>query len=325
MVVSGLGSLAGVRVLKGHGTGNDFVIVPDGDVEYDLTPSQVRALCDRHFGLGADGVLRVVPTAAVREVAEQAPHARWFMDYRNGDGSIAEMCGNGARVFARYLVDAGLESGPEFAIATRGGSCVVRVESDGDITIDMGTATAPATKESSVSSSEFTRGTVLLFTLPSASSTLVIRGPRRAVPVVSVGALSWNGSGVFVPNPHCVVFLDDDEALAALDLSRTPGVEPRGMFPDGVNVEFVVRHGAPTDRHVRMRVHERGVGETLSCGTGAVAVMVAAAERDGAPMETAYTIDVPGGKVVVTRRADAHLELRGPATIVATATIGGTV
>ena len=292
MVVSGLGSLAGVRVLKGHGTGNDFVIVPDGDVEYDLTPSQVRALCDRHFGLGADGVLRVVPTAAVREVAEQAPHARWFMDYRNGDGSIAEMCGNGARVFARYLVDAGLESGPEFAIATRGGSCVVRVESDGDITIDMGTATAPA---------------------------------QRAVPVVSVGALSWNGSGVFVPNPHCVVFLDDDEALAALDLSRTPGVEPRGMFPDGVNVEFVVRHGAPTDRHVRMRVHERGVGETLSCGTGAVAVMVAAAERDGAPMETAYTIDVPGGKVVVTRRADAHLELRGPATIVATATIGGTV
>ena len=278
-------------MLKGHGTGNDFVIVPDGDVEYDLTPSQVRALCDRHFGLGADGVLRVVPTAAVREVAEQAAHARWFMDYRNGDGSIAEMCGNGARVFARYLVDAGLETGTEFAIATRGGSCAVRVESDGDITIDMGTATTPA---------------------------------HRSVPVVSVGAMSWNGSGVLVPNPHCVVFLDDDDALVALDLSRAPGVEPRGMFPDGVNVEFVVRHGAPTDCHVRMRVYERGVGETLSCGTGAVAVMVAAAERDGAPIETAYTIDVPGGKVVVTRRADAHLELRGPATIVATATIGGT-
>ncbi len=284
-----LAQLRGVRVLKGHGTGNDFVLVPDPDAAIELTPAQVRALCDRHAGLGADGVLRVVPTATSPEVADQADAARWFMDYRNGDGSTAEMCGNGARVFARYLVDSGLEAGPEFGIATRGGTRAVRIESDGDVTIDMGTATTPA---------------------------------ARAMPVVSVGHTAWNGSGVLVPNPHCVVFLDDADELTALDLTVAPRVEPRAMFPDGVNVEFAHRVGAHAEHHVRMRVHERGVGETLSCGTGACAVMVAAAARDEAPEATAYTVDVPGGTVVVTRRADGHLELRGPAVLVAVATIG---
>jgi diaminopimelate epimerase len=286
-----LAQLTGLRVLKGHGTGNDFVLVPDGEARHDLTPSQVRALCDRRFGLGADGVLRVVPTTACPEVAAQAGAAQWFMDYRNGDGTTAEMCGNGARVFARYLVDAGLEAGPEFAIATRGGTRAVRIEGDGDITIGMGTARTPTS---------------------------------RAVPVVTVGHASWNGSGVLVPNPHCVVFLDDADALQALDLAHAPGVRPGAVFPDGVNVEFVVPEGAPGERRVRMRVHERGVGETLSCGTGAVAVMVVAAERDGAPMATAYTVDVPGGTVTVTRDAEGRLELRGPAVIVAAATLGAT-
>ena len=275
-------------MLKGHGTGNDFVLVPDVDATHPLTPQQVRALADRRFGIGADGVLRVVRTKDSPEVADQADGAEWFMDYRNGDGTTAEMCGNGARVFARYLVDAGLETGPEFAIATRGGLCPVRIEDDGDVTIDMGVATGPM---------------------------------LRAMPVVSVGPQSWNATAVNVPNPHAVVFLDELDELAALDLAKAPLAGPPAMFPDGVNVEFVVRIGAPGDRHVRMRVHERGVGETLSCGTGACAVMVAAAGRDQAPTETSYTVDVPGGTVVVTRRADEHIELRGPAQLVARATI----
>jgi diaminopimelate epimerase len=283
-------SLRGLDVLKGHGTGNDFVLVPDPSSAHELTPEQVRALTNRRTGIGADGVLRVVPTAAHPEVADQAERARWFMDYRNGDGSIAEMCGNGARVFARYLVESGLETGPEFAIATRGGLCPVRIESDGDVTLGMGTATTPM---------------------------------LRAMPVVRVGHASWNGSGVIVPNPHCVVFLDDGEELDSLDLTSPPLVAPPAMFPDGVNVEFVVRLGDAASRHVRMRVHERGVGETLSCGTGAVAVMVAAAARDGAPVEVAYDVDVPGGRVHVRRDADAQLFLRGPAVIVARITIGG--
>ncbi len=282
--------LQGLEVLKGHGTGNDFVLVPDHASQHELTPEQVRALTNRRTGIGADGVLRVVPTAAHPEVAEQADRARWFMDYRNGDGSIAEMCGNGARVFARYLVDSGLETGRDFAIATRGGICPVRVEDGGDITLGMGTATTPR---------------------------------LRAMPVVSVGHASWNGAGVIVPNPHCVVFVDDLEELAALDLTTAPTVAPPAMFPDGVNVEFVVPIGDAASRHVRMRVHERGVGETLSCGTGAVAVMVAAAARDGAPTEVAYDVDVPGGRVHVRRDADAQLYLRGPAVLVARVTIGG--
>ena len=279
-----LRELEGLEVLKGHGSGNDFVLVPDPEARLDLTDLHVQALTDRRFGLGGDGVLRVVPTVECAEVADQAGQADWFMDYRNADGSAAEMCGNGARVFARYLVDSGLESRHEFAIATRSGVRPVRVEVDGDISIDMGTSTTP---------------------------------PHRAMPVVSVGHQQWNGSGVLVPNPHCIVFVDDDETLDSLDLSTAPGVVPPAMFPDGVNVEFVVPVGHPGDRHVRMRVFERGVGETLSCGTGAVAVMVAAAARDDAPLETAYDVDVPGGRVRVTRRADGHLELRGPAVLVA--------
>jgi diaminopimelate epimerase len=143
------------------------------------------------------------------------------------------------------------------------------------------------------------------------------------MPVVSVGGMQWNGSGILVPNPHCVVFVDDGETLDSLDLTTTPLVVPPSVFPDGVNVEFAVPVGHPGDRHVRMRVFERGVGETMSCGTGAVAVMVAAAARDAAPVETAYDVDVPGGCVRVTRRADQHLELRGPAVLVATIRLGG--
>jgi diaminopimelate epimerase len=286
-----LAQLAGLSLLKGHGTGNDFVLVPDHDSQHELSAVQVQALTHRRFGIGGDGVLRVVPTASCPEVADQAAAAHWFMDYRNSDGTTAEMCGNGARVFARHLVDAGLVSGPEFAIATRGGVRGVRIEDDGDVTVEMGTATTPL---------------------------------LRAMPVVTLAHQSWNGSGILVPNPHCVVFLDDPDELAALDLAQAPRVAPPAVFPDGVNVEFVHRVGAHADHHLRMRVHERGVGETLSCGTGAVAVMVAAAARDEAPTETAYTVDVPGGRVVVTRRADEHLELRGPATIVASVTLDAT-
>ena len=285
-----LAGLRGLEVLKGHGTGNDFVLVPDPDAAHPLTPEQVRALTDRHRGIGGDGVLRVVPTAASPEVEAQAAEAHWFMDYRNHDGSVAEMCGNGARVFARYLLDAGLETGPTFAIATRGGTSSVRVEDDGEISVDMGAATT---------------------------------AKLRAMPVVHSGAGTWNGTGVFVPNPHCVVFLDDPEQLDELDLGTAPDVAPRAVFPEGVNVEFVVRVGDVTERHVRMRVHERGVGETLSCGTGAAAVMWATAARDDAPVQVAYTVDVPGGRVVVTRDADEHLWLRGPAVVVGRITLGG--
>jgi diaminopimelate epimerase len=258
-----------VPFLKGHGTENDFVLLPDLDDRLDLTPSQVAAICDRHGGLGADGVLRIV-----RDSTGAAP---WFMDYRNADGSAVEMCGNGIRVFARYLVDAGLAAPGAVDINTRDGVKAVRVGESGDVTVDMGVARFPGPDDISV----------------------------------AVEGRSWPATAVDMGNPHAVAFL---ELLTdAGDLRLPPVVDP--AFPDGVNVEFVVRRG---DRHLAMRVHERGVGETRSCGTGACAAMVAAARADGAVPASSYVVDVPGGRLTVATRADGHVELTGPAVIVAT-------
>jgi diaminopimelate epimerase len=292
-----LAGLEGVQVFKGHGTGNDFVIYPDYEGVQDLTPVQVRALCDRHRGIGGDGILRVVRTAKVEEVAEQATQATWFMDYRNGDGSLAEMCGNGARVFARYLYLAGLESADHFSMATRRGVTQVVRHDNGDIELNMGQASA---------------------------------GQVEVMPTVSVDERQWVGMPVWTSNPHCVVFVDEDgvhaenssHLLATLDLSRIPAIEPASVFPESANVEFVVQTGL---NHIALRVHERGVGETMACGTGACAAMFAAAQRDGAPLEVAYDVESPGGMVTVRRDVHNDLHLRGPAVIVSSITITSAV
>jgi len=274
-----------VPFIKGHGTGNDFVIIPDIDAHLDLTEEQVRWLCDRHVGIGANGVLRVVRTEHVPGFEDFAPVAEFFMDYRNADGSLAEMCGNGARVFVRYLDATGLVTDNDVVIATRGGLRSVTINADRSITIDMGMATTPL---------------------------------ARALPHVTVGGRSWPATGVLVPNPHAVVFVDDLDDAG--DLDDAPAVAPGDVFPDGVNVEFVVDRGA---NHVAMRVHERGVGETLSCGTGACAVAWAARRRGGedVPGETTWQVDVPGGTVHVTETATGSLLLTGPADLVARGTV----
>jgi diaminopimelate epimerase len=265
-----------IRFLKGHGTENDFVLLPDPEREIDLMPRLVAALCDRRAGIGADGVLRGVLSAADPEGAAMSDQARWFMDYRNADGSPAEMCGNGIRVFARWLVDEHLEPPGELAIATRDGVKKVRLTMLGDVTVDMGTAAFP--------------------------------GPED-VKVVADGR-SWTGVSVDMGNPHVVAFVDDLDEPG--DLTDPPITEP--AFPDGVNVEFVVDRGA---EHIAMRVHERGVGETRSCGTGACAAAVAAARRAGEDGPASYAVDVPGGHLTVSRRADGQIELTGPAVLVA--------
>jgi diaminopimelate epimerase len=198
------------------------------------------------------------------------------MDYRNADGSTAEMCGNGIRLFARYLLDAGLAAAGDVAINTRDGVKQVRLGDRGDVTVDMGAA-------------GFT-------------------GPENIT--VAVDGRTWPATAVDMGNPHAVAFVD--RLADAGDLCRRPVVNP--PFPDGVNVEFVARQG---DRHLAMRVHERGVGETRSCGTGACAAMVAAARADGASPASSYIVDVPGGRLTVATRADGHVELTGPAVIVA--------
>ncbi len=259
-----------MRYAKGHGTGNDFIILPDVAGQLELSPGLVRRLCARRTGIGADGVLRVARARAGQQ-------AEWFMDYRNADGSVAEMCGNGIRVFARYLIDHALAAGPEIAIATRSGTRQVRQEPEGLFTVDMGPATAG--------------------------------GPSWAV----IGGRKFPGLGVDVGNPHLACLVG--EPLAGLDLSAPPQVD-EAAFPDGVNVEFVRRTG---DRSVQMRVHERGSGETMSCGTGAVAAAVAGAMAAGewpADGGAVWVVDVPGGRLAVAPSATASL-LTGPAVIVA--------
>ncbi|MHC3392638.1 diaminopimelate epimerase [Streptomyces lavendulocolor] len=273
---------APVAFLKGHGTENDFVIVPDPENALDLTPGVVTRLCDRRAGIGGDGLLHVVRSAAHPEARDMADEAEWFMDYRNADGSVAEMCGNGVRVFARYLQHAGHLTAGDVAVATRGGVKLVHLAKNGDVTVSMGRA----------------------------------RLPEGGV-TVTVGGRSWPARNVNMGNPHAVAFVEDLDHAG--DLFTEPPYTPAAVYPDGVNIEFVADRGP---RHVAMRVHERGAAETRSCGTGACAVAVAAARRDGAdPAETGtpvtYTVDVLGGTLVITERPDGEIEMTGPAVIVA--------
>lgn len=267
-----------MRLIKGHGTENDFLVLPDLDGAIELTPAMVRALCDRHAGLGADGILRVVRSENDPEAKEYAAEAPFFMDYRNADGSVAEMCGNGVRVFLRYLTATRLVE-TDAAVATRGGIRRARARGDGDVTVHMG--------------------------LP---RLLADRPVATAAPHAPIA-----GTALEIPNPHVVLLLDDVEELAELDLSRPPQVEP--PLPHGQNVEFVVRRGP---RWLQMRVHERGVGETRSCGTGICAAAVAVAHLDGVEADgEPWRVDVPGGTCEVLWRPDGEVELTGPAVLLA--------
>jgi diaminopimelate epimerase len=271
-----------ISFVKGHGTENDFVLVPDANGRLELTPEQVATLCNRRTGIGGDGVIRVVRTDATDDPAAVAARgdAIWFMDYRNSDGSLSEMCGNGIRLFARHLVDEGLvDPRGGIPIATRDGVKLLTVEGD-SITADLGSPK--------------------------------ILGET----MIGIGDRCWPARHVDMGNPHAVVFIDDlSEAGPLLE----PPVHDAAFFPHGVNVEFVVRRAA---RHIAMRVHERGSGETRSCGTGACAAMVGAALADGrSPSDDlAYRVDVPGGTLTVTWTADDRILLGGPAVVVARGT-----
>lgn len=257
---------------KGHGTLNDFIILDDSYGMHDLHPDFISVLCDRHAGIGADGVIRVVRAGSVREW--DGDPTLWFMDYFNADGSVAEMCGNGLRVFARHLINEQLVMSGSFDVATRAGVKHVDVARHGLIATDVG------------------------------------RVRIAAEPVaVRVGDEQWEAVKVDVGNPHAVVFVDDG-VLEELDLTRPPGWEPESAFPEGVNVEFV--HVADPGR-LSMRVHERGVGETMSCGTGVVASAAAYRARTG--WDDTIQVRVPGGELSVDLVGD-EARLTGPAVII---------
>ncbi len=286
---------------KGHGTGNDFILIADPDGAMDVLPEQVAAVCDRHLGLGADGFIRAVRSAILSEgraVLAEHPDAEWFMDYRNGDGSVSEMCGNGVRVFVHFLISRGfvtLDDGQALTIGTRAGAKVITRSSAG-YAVDMGPwdFTFPEKAEER------------------ALDSIVDAGLEVPRPALSVG----------MGNPHTVVALSEAAELDELDLHRSPLVDP--VPPHGTNVEFVlpsdplVSDGVGT---IRMRVHERGVGETRSCGTGACAAVVATRHWAGGIAADRWDVHVPGGTVAISFVAGPdgreHVVLDGPAVLVA--------
>jgi diaminopimelate epimerase len=285
-----------LRFTKGHGTENDFVLVADVEARLDLDGDLVRRLADRRAGIGADGVIRVVPTDSADDpgVRAQAQRAPWFMDYRNADGSLAEMCGNGTRVFAAFLRREGLEGADEFEIATRGGIKRIRFESE-LIATNMGR---------------------WRFTEPDRAAAdgfdalVQLHGRAEADG-------PWPALSVDMGNPHTVVALPESVDLSSLELFHPPEVRP--VPPQGTNVELVRVVGAG---HIAMRVHERGVGETRSCGTGVCAAVLATSFWAGHAEPTQdWTVDVPGGRLRVRALAGHEVELAGPAALVADGTV----
>ncbi len=260
----------GLQFTKGQGTGNDFVLLMDKVGQLDLSEAEIRKICNRNFGIGADGLIMARPTkgSEVAALLNEEPAAEWFMDYRNKDGSKAEMCGNGIRVFARYLLEHGLvsfEAGSTLPIATRAGIKDLSQTATG-FAVDLGTW----------------------------------RISEEEVLVKSYGLkVARPGLHVNLGNPHVVVALADLTELEDLDLHRTPELDPPA--PDGANVEFVVPSDPLIDEGVAsltMRVHERGVGETLSCGTGVAAAAIAIRHWAGGTQNN-WHVSVPGGELAV--------------------------
>ncbi len=279
-----------IRFTKGQGTGNDFVLVLDQDGELNLSAKQIAAICDRHFGVGADGFIRVVKSANLPEgsasLAEE-PNATWFMDYYNADGTTAEMCGNGVRVFARYLTEKGLVElgdGQTLSVGTRAGVKDVQRNMAG-FAVDMGRWKLE-------------------------SEEVLVHAENLQV--------SRPGQGINLGNPHVVVALAHKSELAELKLAEAPILTPAP--PNGANVEFVVADDVKNGvGYISMRVFERGVGETLSCGTGICAAALATRHWAGAGAPNTWQVTVPGGTLGVRMfptEDGEHVGLSGAAELV---------
>ncbi|KQR54325.1 diaminopimelate epimerase [Leifsonia sp. Leaf336] len=289
--------MATLHFTKGQGTGNDFVLYSDPDGRLPLSASQIAAICDRHFGIGADGVIRAVRSTHLPEGAEALAEddgAEWFMDYYNADGSIAEMCGNGIRVYVRYLLESGLAEladGDTLPIGTRSGVRDVQRNLTG-FQVDLGRWSLDGGEP-------------------------LVRA--KELPVARPGL------GLDLGNPHVVVAVADESELEAADLTYIPHIEPEPEH--GANVEFVVpREPLVSDGigRIRMRVHERGSGETLSCGTGAAAAALAVRYWAGEGAPDQWRVEVPGGTVGVRMfptEDGEHVALSGPAELVYTGTL----
>lgn len=320
--------IADTVFIKGHGTQNDFVLLADDDSDLEMHPETIALLADRRSGLGSDGVIRIVRSASsgIPGAQEQAEAgAEWFMDYYNHDGSLSEMCGNGVRVFAHVLVTTGRVAADarEILVGTRDGIKIVRTVLNPALGKQTGdsAATAPAGR-----------------TLPGSAG--------DAWYMIDMGEWSLDDSddvlvstsGIEVPrpgmrvetgNPHTVVALAESAELESAELRDAPVLDP--VPPQGSNIEYIVMEPARSDvaggeGALRMRVFERGVGETRSCGTGACAAAIAAHHWAGPASPLQWRVDVPGGqlRIGITPNEDGtrgSVTLSGPAVLVASGTI----
>lgn len=272
-----------LRVWKYQGAGNDFVMTLDLEDARPLEANRVRALCDRRYGIGADGSIRVT----------RGRNGRPFMDYRNADGSLAEMCGNGIRCVALFLHEMGEQTGTSFDVETRSGVRHVELASHDRVTVDMGEP-------------NFTKAAIPM------------RGPAWETFLDQVldlgGGLTVRATALSMGNPHLVLFVEDDpERYHVAHIG--PVLERDDRFPEGTNVEFA-RVG--TD-DITARVWERGSGETMACGSGACAIAVAANETGLADRRS--TVRFPGGLLEVERREGGPVRLTGPAARVFETTV----
>ena len=254
-----------IKATYGHGTHNDFVLVFDENDEIRFTPDQIKRICDRKNGVGSDGLIKIIKKDGA-----------WFMDYSNADGSVAEMCGNGIRVMARYLTDRGHQPSGIYAINTRDGRKFLSVPEVGDISVNMGQVS-------------------------------VVPGEIS----VSTNSNNFLGLNINMGNPHAVVFVDDLDLVG--DLRQVPTFTPAEEYPEGVNIEFVK---FLEGNKIQMRVHERGVGETQSCGTGTCAVALAATIKKGKSLPIKWEINPPGGRLIVEIDGHSNATLTGPAELV---------
>jgi diaminopimelate epimerase len=267
-----------LRVWKYQATGNDFVMTHDPEDRRPLSADEVRVLCDRRFGIGADGSIRVTTGRDDRP----------FMDYRNADGSLAEMCGNGLRCVALLLRDVGGVDDTSFDVETRSGAHRVELLPDGRVSVDMGEP-------------NFTKAAIPM------------RGPAWETslhePLDLGGGVVVMASAVSMGNPHFVLFVDDDpERFHVAHIGAV--LERDDRFPEGTNVEFA----SVTEAGIVARVWERGSGETMACGSGACAILVAA--NEAGLIGRRSTVRFPGGVLEVERLETGSVFLTGPASAV---------
>ena len=249
-----------MRFAKYQGIGNDFVMLADPRDELELTPPLVRALSDRHFGIGADGVIRVAPGVDGADLS---------MDYVNSDGSIGEMCGNGIRCLALFALQEGMTDATNMQVATPAGLMTIEVRENGTVRVDMG---APIFEPAAIP--------------------ILWEGPEALHAKLEVDGEVFEAACLAMGNPHAVLFVDDPYRAGVTTLG--PRLETHEVFPNRANVEFV---RVVTPGRVEMRVWERGAGKTLACGTGACAAAVASRLVGGA--DAGMVVSLPGGELEI--------------------------